>query len=507
MPDSSFLDDINEFVGEYCTNYPPSKPKEGGKVVHDALWGTQHLQSHEVAVLDIPLLQRLRQIRQTAFTFLVFPSATHTRFEHTLGVVFQAQKLLSALCQNRRYKELLNGRGNLIRMAAVLHDCGHGPMSHSSEEIYRFLPDMDKLIGQDGEHEACNPHEVLSYYIVKSPRFREYFNEVMGHYRLAIDLDDVANIILGNWQDPMTKYVVDTINGPFDADKLDYLFRDGHFSGIPLKIDLDRLWYSLQIEEVPRGSKKVRMLVMSVNGVTPLEQILFSKMVLFASVYQHHKVRTCDCMMKAIYQYCVDNDETLCGRHLRKATDFLWLTDDTLFSEAGRRKKEDPLHKLIHNLLYRRLLKRALIISKATVEESSREFFGYSQFKTFSTELKRKDPELRGLADKIWKTAEKPCDPLEIWVDLPKLPPIGTADDTFVNVGTYDCPDFVKLKEIFRVDDWAQDYAEHKWRGHVFCPDDPKIRKKICDAATEVLEAEFSVKFNKASKTICNIQP
>jgi len=225
MPDESFLADIDEFVKEYVTSYPPSKPKEGGKVVHDALWGTQHLKSHEVAILDTPLVQRLRQIKQTAYAYLIFPSAIHTRFEHTLGVVFQAQKLLLALLRQKEgeYETLLSDRVDLIRMAAILHDCGHGPMSHSSEEIYKFLPDMYKLVGPQGEHEGCNPHEVLSHYIVKSTAFKEYFNNVMNHYKVKINLEEVADIILASWKDPETKFVADTINGPFDADKLDYL--------------------------------------------------------------------------------------------------------------------------------------------------------------------------------------------------------------------------------------------------------------------------------------------
>jgi hypothetical protein len=324
-------------------------------------------------------------------------------------------------------------------------------------------------------------------------------------YGRNIDINQVADLILGSWENPSTKYLADMINGPFDADKLDYLFRDGHFSGLPLQIDLDRLWYSVQILAVKRPKNEPRMLVMSINGTTPLEQILFSKMVLFNSLYQHHKVRTCDCMLKAIYEYCTQTGETICNMNLKKATDFLWLTDDKIYSEAERRPSHDELHKLIHSLKFRRLLKRALIISRTTVEDPSKDVFGYTALKKFSTELKEKDPELRQLAVKIWEDAGKPCPILEIWIDLPKLPPIGAADDTYVNKGTFGAPDFVKLKDIFRVDDWAQTYAEHNWRGHVFCPDDDDIRRKISKSAQNVLEKEFSIKFNDSAFKLCKI--
>jgi hypothetical protein len=70
---------------------------------------------------------------------------------------------------------------------------------------------------------------------------------------------------------------------------------------------------------------------------------------------------------------------------------------------------------------------------------------------------------------------------------------------------TYNTPKFVKMVDIFRVDDWAQTYVEHKWRGHIFCPDDQGIRKKNYRSAKEVMEKEFSIKFNDSAKRMCNI--
>ncbi len=71
---------------------------------------------------------------------------------------------------------------------------------------------------------------------------------------------------------------------------------------------------------------------------------------------------------------------------------------------------------------------------------------------------------------------------------------------------TYKSPNFVKMVDIFRVDDWAQTYVEHKWRGHIFCPDDQEIRKKISKSAKAVMESEFSIKFNDAAQRMCNIE-
>ncbi len=502
---NEFTAEIENFVDEYFSAYPLDLKEQQGKVLHDALWGTQFIQPHESVLIDTPLVQRLRRIKQTAFAYLIFPSATHSRFEHSMGVLSQSDKLLKALHRNPHYQSLLEGREDIVRAAAILHDSGHGPFSHSSEEIYRFLPDMRALIGPGGRFEDCTPHEVLSYHIVKSKAFRKRFSEILDGCNRDVDIDKVADIILGNWKDPNSRFLADIISGPFDADKLDYLFRDGRFGGLPLQIDLDRLWYCVQIHPVPVSGRAIKMLVMSISGVASLEQIVFSRMVLFSSLYQHHKVRTCDCMLKAIYEHCRENGRSICGYELRRATDFLWLTDDRLYSEADRLHKNDPLHRLIHNLKFRRLLKRALIISRATVEKPYREFFGHTSLKQFCAELQENDHQLRVLAREICEEAGNPCHPSEVWVDLPKLPPTDMADETYVNLGSETQPEFQKLKDIFKVDDWARNYAENNWRGHVFCPDNDGIRQKISNAARSVLEKKFSVKFNNSAQKLCKI--
>lgn len=500
----TFSREVENFVDEYFAGCPVAFSGQPGKVIHDALWGTQFVQSHELALIDTPLIQRLRRIKQTAFAYLIFPSTTHSRLEHSLGVLFQSDRLLKTLGQNPLYHDLVSKDEDLIRSAAILHDCGHGPFSHSSEEIYRFLPDMRALTDPGGVYEGCNPHEVMSCQIIRSEPFRKRFTEVLSLYGKAIDIEKVAEIVLGKWRDPKTQYLSDIINGPFDADKLDYLSRDGHFSGLPLKVDLDRLWHCTQIQAVP-ARKTTRRLTISANGITTLEQIVFSKLVLFSSLYHHHKVRACDCLLKAIFAFCIRNGRSIGGYNLKRATDFLRLTDDQLYAEADRLPKSDFLRRLIHSLRFRRLPKRALILSKATVEIPSRDFFRYSVLKKFCTDLKNNDPELRALAAQICDEAGNPCDPLDVWIDLPKLPPIDGAGETYVNVGSETQPELRQLKEIFCVDDWARGYAEHKWRGHVFCPDQEDVRRKISQAAQSVLEREFSISFNTLARSLCKL--
>jgi hypothetical protein len=100
---------------------------------------------------------------------------------------------------------------------------------------------------------------------------------------------------------------------------------------------------------------------------------------------------------------------------------------------------------------------------------------------------------LRDLAKKIWEEAGKPCLQEEIWIDLPKLPHNKEVYSTFIKM-----PDdsFIPLNKNFPIDEWVKQYGENKWRGHVFCPPDDKVREKVYLASKKVLEESLGIKFN-----------
>jgi uncharacterized protein len=479
-------DEIAAFVEEYVLRYPVPKLTTN-KVIHDTLWGTQLLNNYEIAVLDTPLIQRLRQIRQTAFAYFTYPSSTHSRFEHTIGVISQCNKLSLALHSKYPNQISLETIRN-IRMAALLHDCGHGPFSHTSEEIYRYLPEMQRLIKAGGEFEQKNPHEILSYLIIMSEPFKTYLKYLQQTYEdLKMDLNLIANSIIKNPTSPEKRYEEEIINGPFDADKLDYIFRDSHFSGIKLFVDLDRLWHTANINFIPE--KDFKCLTVDHSGAITLEQILFCKMMLYTTIYHHPKVRACDCMMKCIIEYCQHNDIKIAGRRLDKLISYLHLTDEKVFSEADK-TKEKNLHKLIHNMLYRRLFKRALVISLNTID--NREENGLKLLELANPSVGNYN-RLRELAHIIWEEAGKPCLPEEVWIDLPKLPHNKEVYATYIHMSD---DSFIPLNKNFPIDEWVKQYGENKWRGHVFCPPDDQVREKIYGASKKVLEEQLGVKFN-----------
>ena len=124
---------VDEFVTGIQEGYDWKLPPEP-KLIRDAVHGYQLLERHEVAVLDSPLVQRLRRIHQTALAYLVYPTATHTRFDHSLGVAKMVQGMISAL-QVSEPTPFPNSVLHRVRLAALLHDTGHIFFSHLGEDI------------------------------------------------------------------------------------------------------------------------------------------------------------------------------------------------------------------------------------------------------------------------------------------------------------------------------------------------------------------------------------
>ena len=512
-PAKKLASDVAAFADQYLGK--PNVPRSP-KVIHDALWGTQRLHVHEVALVDSPLFQRLRRLHQTGFSYLTYPSTTHTRFEHSLGVLYQTDKLARALHEKYREQDsnvVTSDKIRELRVAALLHDCSHGPFSHTSEEVYSTFPEMQKLIGPRGKgFEGSSASEVLAYFILTSNPFKQFLEKLKEQVALDLKPDWLSDVILGRLKnsDPLNAHYAEILNGPFDADKLDYIFRDGHYSGLPLGVDLDRLWLATEVHTLKPGdlagfSKPMRRLVMARSGINSLEQIVSARMNLTASLYHHHKIRACDCMLKAVFLYCRENDVALCGRKIESAADFLYLTDVGILSEAER--TTDPnVREMLSNIVNRRLFKRALVISMNSFERPGYEEDGAGDnekynlvYELIGTTLQ----EQRALAAQIWEAAGKPGRQEEVWLDFPKGVKSKDLATTFVNVGHLDAPVFRTLEQFIPIEQWTKQYLLQKWRGHVFCK--PDYVPKISPAANAILGEKFHIKFNEYAFTPCDL--
>jgi HD superfamily phosphohydrolase len=247
-----------------------SPPTAGFEVIRDPLWDNIRLDAAALAVLDTPSVQRLRYVRQLGHAFLVYPGATHSRFEHALGT-YHLAKRAQALLEERGDLALVPEEDRLsARLAALLHDVGHYPFSHALEEA------------------GFAHHEVLGVERLEHGALAEALT-AHGGPGLAFR---IAALIRGTSSSP----IAGLITGSLDLDKIEYLNRDAHMCGVPYgRVDVDRLLTSLALCEAGPGRWEVGV---HEKGVSALESLLFAKYQMYRNVYWHHAVRAATCMFK-----------------------------------------------------------------------------------------------------------------------------------------------------------------------------------------------------------------
>lgn len=484
---------INDWTSDQLENVECETIRDK-KIIRDAVLDTHQFSECEINVIDLPILQRLRHISQTGLAYLTYPSATHTRFEHSLGVTILATRFYDAL--NNRMPDIVTlEMRDELRLAGLLHDIGHGPFSHSTEQIYKNFPDVIKLKNnKEYFTSAHKPHEIISSLIVKSPAFQDFFEQHICSKKYktqssSIDLKRVSKMIVGEMNNPDEAFLSDIINGSFDADKLDYLPRDCYFTGLKMDIDLDRIMHSLSIDTENTLGK--RGLMVDVSGAPFIEQILFNKMMLSTSLYNHHKVRALECMFKGIFEACHDFKLKMNGRYFKEVTDFLSVSDIEILTLEG---KPDEIKPMIQNIRNRDVLKRAVLISKHTIDfkkDKSAEPYEKDYFDLLN-KADNNHAKMKEVRETIAQEIKGNATPYDIWIDLPPEPSFAEVSRTVIR--TVDNKRTV-LEKIFRMDLWIKGYRENKWKGHIFCP--PQYRNQVKVIAPKVLKEEFGIVFNK----------
>ncbi len=240
------------------------------------------LNDWEWSVISQPAFQRLRRIRQLAWTDYVYPGAMHTRFEHSLGVMHTATLLYDAIWRSSAdvltselaYDDAGHKRDRqLVRFAALLHDVGHAPFSHASEDLFPEQANGKKYV-----------HEDYSVAIIKSKLRKEIEDHPLnGNYRFRAE--DITALIEGSAAAKQSVFWRDLITGQMDADRMDYLLRDSYHAGVRYgKFDLHRLVSTIRAIPYKDGAPRLGI---AEGGVHAAEALVLARYFMFTQVYFH----------------------------------------------------------------------------------------------------------------------------------------------------------------------------------------------------------------------------
>jgi hypothetical protein len=324
------------------------------------LYGFIDLTKTELTVLDTAPMQRLSRIKQLSHTYLVYPSAVHTRFEHSIGTLFVAGKICEAL-------ELSPEDKKIVRIAALLHDVGQGPFSHIWEEPMRWV-----------NGEKFN-HEDITKKIIENDN---EIDTALGQLK-----KDVLKVFTEN------SLGSDIISSSLDADKLDYLRRDSYHTGVSYgSFDFNRILHTItKIHESDREYLGIKE-----KGVEALENYRLARYGMHLQVYEHHARIIADNMFLNAVKFALTENSIDRQKLDACNSDFLkyyYELDDHSVQHQILHSNDPVIRDLINRIRNRKLFKRALEIplNKDGIPDATKRQkitqFGREQIETIEIEI------------------------------------------------------------------------------------------------------------------------
>ncbi|MCY3627070.1 MAG: HD domain-containing protein [Gammaproteobacteria bacterium] len=308
--------------------------------IRDPIHGLVELSQKEVNLINTSTFQRLRRIRQLAMAFLVYPGTLHTRFDHSIGVMHIAGRISDQLKQ-REPKKITEKDCERIRLAALLHDIGHGPFSHVSEHL------LANQVSEKSIREKI--HEKVTVDIIKNDS--EICDILTDEERKC-----VVEMIEGK---TVRDFRRDIVSSDLDADKMDYLLRDSYFAGVKYgTYDLDKIIESCRVYWEGEES----YLAISDEGIFALEQLLLGKHHMTQQVYSHRVRLISDAMIVRGIELAIQekNHELKQLYQYDKASEFIKnyveYHDERLI-DILKRCKEAKARDIFERLYGRRLFK------------------------------------------------------------------------------------------------------------------------------------------------------
>jgi len=362
--------------------------------IKDPVHGYVYITEPEKQIIDSYPMQRLRRLRQLAGAEYVYPGANHTRFEHCVGVMHLAGLMAENPYLSKHFNE---EEYQLIRIAALLHDVGHGPFSHIFEHLLvKFL------------HKT---HEDINVWIVQKSELKDIIK------KLGLNVDDVAKLSVGWLHKPKRAFMDQIIRSAVDVDKLDFVVRDTYHTGAQYGyVDVFRLIQTLDVLD--------QNLAVDLGALSALESFILARVESFKSIYFHRVGRAAQLMLAMAMEQAKDELGLI---DFKTPEEYLAYDDYTVWTMLKKSKKSK---KIIENLERRRLLKcaydRTFYVRDKTVSS------------IFSVE------EIRNkLRDQIANQAG--VDSQEVVIDVPTLPSVPYSHSVLLE--PMEIPVFTRTRE------------------------------------------------------------
>src|SRR5579885_1131884 len=357
--------------------------------VRDSLYDLIPLGPREMKLISTAPFLRLQKIKQLGFVYRIWPGATHTRYEHSLGAYHLAVRAVRALLREEGgLTGIATSSVQTLIVAALLHDIGHYPFSHTIEELGYPIVLHEKVgrsIIENSEIAAILERD----YRLSPERVADFIDPPRNKARLADEADD--------------ELLSSLLSGALDVDKLDYLPRDARACNVPYGgVDVTRLLGSLRVLTVDG----VRRLGVSDKGISPLNSLLHARQEMFDNVYWHHTNRAMMAMLLRAVQEAMEAGQL--------APEDLYGQDDaSLLALFSQERMPEGTRALVGALRMRRPY-------KVLLEVSARAGRLFNQLDAlFWDQPKRRRVEM-ALAGSLNEALDMPVAPTDVLVDVPK---------------------------------------------------------------------------------------
>ncbi len=407
--------------------------------IKDPVYGYVYITEDEKEVIDSYPVQRLRRLRQLAGAEYVYPGANHTRFEHSVGAMYLAGRV----SENPNINRLISGEeAEAVRMAALLHDVGHGPFSHIFEHL------LTKRLNKT--------HEDMTSWIIRKSELKDVLN------MLGFKAEEISELAVGNLGKDGKAFLNQIIRSSIDVDKLDFVVRDTYHTGAEYGfVDVFRIIHTFDVLD---GN-----LAVEIGALSTLESFIIARIESFKSIYFHRVGRAAQIMLAEALEKA---DEELGLSNFKTPEEYLAMDDYTVWAML---KKCEKSNRIIRNLERRRMLKCAYEQTFYVKDKTVSNIFSAEEFRN-------------QIRDKIAKEAR--VEPQTIVIDVPTVPSVPYHPSIFTD--PMEIPVFTKTrdggKEPKRLSEISGIFDVLKGFINILrVYTDEKNRGKVAEAASKIL--------------------